>query len=492
MNNQAPMTSLEYPRDYLSIIRNGLEQTSAPKKIIIIGAGMAGLTAASLLRDAGHHVSIIEANNRIGGRIYTVRDPFIPGNYMEAGAMRFPANHVLLLEYIRKANLPLQRFMNITPHDVIFMNNKRVKYSYYEENPHILGFPLKPSERGLTAIELLLNAVHPMMDLFMNSTVEEQQQIKKRYSLYSVTQFLRNNPIGPSLSPEAVNKISVLLGIEGLAEYAFTDFFTNLIMPISLNLHDFNYIPGGNDRLPLSFFPVLSDTITFEEKVEMIIQGEEGIKIQTKSMASGKKNIFSADFAITTIPFSIFQLVNIFPYHSVSHKKHQAIRELKNIPAVKIGIEFKTRFWEQMQMGHITSSLPIRSTYIPAPASTDNISGVLLASYTWGKNAQLWHTVPEDRMIDHVLRDLVKIYGNIVYDEYIQGYSLNWTRNPYAGGCLTLFTPGQETDFGDYIQQPEGRIHFAGEHTSWFHGWAEGAVESGIRAAAEVNHRSSV
>src|SRR5690625_5101271 len=67
LNKQSPAANLQYPQDYLSIIRNGLGPASAAKKIIIIGAGMAGLTAASLLKRAGHEVIIIEANNRIGG-----------------------------------------------------------------------------------------------------------------------------------------------------------------------------------------------------------------------------------------------------------------------------------------------------------------------------------------------------------------------------------------------------------------------------------------
>ncbi|MFA1819318.1 flavin monoamine oxidase family protein [Virgibacillus oceani] len=490
MNKRSSITNLQYPQDYLSIIRNGLSRTSAPKRIIIIGAGMAGLTAASLLKKAGHEVFIIEANNRIGGRIYTVREPFAPGNYMEAGAMRFPANHILMMEYIRQANLPLDTFINISPDDRVFINNTLIRNSHYEQNPDILGFPLEPSERGKTAIELLLGAVQPFMDLYVHSTLEEKQQLKKKYSLYSTTEFLRNNPVGPSLSAGAVNKLSVHLGVEGLAEYAFTDFFTNLIMPISLNLYEFHHIPGGNDQLPSSFLSELSESIYLEEKVETIIQKSDKIKIQTKNHHTGHMHIFSGDVAITTLPFSIFHLVDIVPYDSVSHKKHQAIRELKNIPAVKIGIEFKTRFWEHLEIGHITTDLPTRFTYTPSHNIGNNESGVLLASYTWGKNALLWNNVQEDKMIHYVLRDLAKIYGDFIYNEYIQGYSINWSQDPYAGGCLTLFTPGQETDFADYIQQPEGRLHFAGEHTSWFHGWVEGAVESGIRAAVEVHHRS--
>lgn len=88
----------------ISIIRNGLEQSREPKKIIILGAGMAGLVAASLLKTAGHDVTILEATDRVGGRIYTLRGDFRDGQYLEAGAMRIPNTHSLTLEYIKSSN----------------------------------------------------------------------------------------------------------------------------------------------------------------------------------------------------------------------------------------------------------------------------------------------------------------------------------------------------------------------------------------------------
>jgi monoamine oxidase len=77
----------------ISIIRNGLKKTQIPKKIIIVSAGMAGLVAASLLKQAGHHVTILEASERVGGRVYTLRSDFRDGQYLEAGAMRIPHTH---------------------------------------------------------------------------------------------------------------------------------------------------------------------------------------------------------------------------------------------------------------------------------------------------------------------------------------------------------------------------------------------------------------
>jgi monoamine oxidase len=80
------MSSYIYPElsteQMLSIIKNGLPKTQNPKKIIIIGAGMAGLVSASLLKQAGHHVTILEASERVGGRIYTLRGDFRDGQYL--------------------------------------------------------------------------------------------------------------------------------------------------------------------------------------------------------------------------------------------------------------------------------------------------------------------------------------------------------------------------------------------------------------------------
>ncbi|MDQ0199408.1 monoamine oxidase [Neobacillus ginsengisoli] len=98
----------------LSTIRNGIGLSQIPKKIIVVGAGMSGLVSASLLKDAGHEVTILEATQRVGGRIYTMRAPFMDDMYLDVGAMRIPNTHYLALEYIKKFGLhanPLHLFL---------------------------------------------------------------------------------------------------------------------------------------------------------------------------------------------------------------------------------------------------------------------------------------------------------------------------------------------------------------------------------------------
>src|SRR6476619_3277262 len=97
--------------DYTKIVTQGLQpHTPRPAKVIVLGAGMAGLTAAYELQRAGHEPIILEAQNRVGGRIKTLREPFTHGLYAEAGAMRIPKVHDLTLHYVHKFGLTTAPF----------------------------------------------------------------------------------------------------------------------------------------------------------------------------------------------------------------------------------------------------------------------------------------------------------------------------------------------------------------------------------------------
>ncbi|WP_347551471.1 flavin monoamine oxidase family protein [Pseudalkalibacillus hwajinpoensis] len=482
-----PFSSLRYPEDLLSLIRNGLTESSQKKSVIIIGSGLSGLVAASLLKRAGHRVTILEGNDRVGGRVYTIRKPFSLGQYFDAGAMRIPDNHALVFEYIRHFHLPVIRFNNSSPEDLIYVNNVLTTKKEYEENPDILEFPVDESEKGKTATELFLKATQPFIDLYQNSTPEQQEKLVAEYGEYSMGEFLQYNPIGTPLSLNAIRSIGVMLGIEGFPGFSFIDILTDIIYPIFSKTTKFYQIHGGNDRLPYSFVDQLQEDLYLNQKVEKIVQLENGVKVATRNPHTDERYRVKGDVAIVTVPFSVLQFIDIVPYHSVSFKKWQAIRELINVPAMKIAIEFRRRFWETNHVGNAISDLPTRFSYVPAHGVGSPGSGVLLASYSWGQDAVLWGSLPKKELTTFLLKDLAKIYGSEVYTEFMQAVPFNWGSNPYSAGCFTLFTPGQEENLGQVISQPEGRLHFAGEHTSSFHGWMEGAIESGIRVAYEVN-----
>ena len=104
------------PPDLLAIARSGLaKRAERPARVVVLGAGIAGLCAALELRNAGHEVVVLEGQHRVGGRILTLREGFSEGVFAEAGAMRIPARHKLVLSYARRYGLGLRPFRSHNP-----------------------------------------------------------------------------------------------------------------------------------------------------------------------------------------------------------------------------------------------------------------------------------------------------------------------------------------------------------------------------------------
>jgi monoamine oxidase len=486
------MSSYIYPElsteQMLSIIRNGLPKTQTPKKIIIVGAGMAGLVSASLLKQAGHHVTILEASERIGGRIYTLRADFRDEQYLEAGAMRIPNTHLLTWEYIKKFRLPVNTFINSTPNDIIYVRGIKTRLKIYEQNPDILGFPVAPHERGKTATELLQTAIKPVTDFINQNPRKNWPLVVKDLDKYSMQAYLKYNPFGVPLSQGAIDVLKVILTLEGFPELSFLELLRELTILFAPNIR-FYEITGGNDQLPKAFNSQLKDNILYGQKVKKIVQHDNQVTIHSVHKILEPFQI-TGDLVIVTIPFSVLQFVDIEPRDSFSKNKWKAIRELHYVGSTKIGIQFKRRFWEKEGMygGRTVTDLPITYTQYPSHGLGTSEPGVVMASYTWEDDAIPWDSLSDEARLEYALKNLATIHGNQVYDEFVTGASHSWIRDPNTGGAFTMFKPEQAMELSPYISTPEGRVHFAGEHTSSTHGWIQGAIESGIRVAVEVNN----
>ena len=466
--------------DYLGVIRNGIRSKFAegkPKKVVIVGAGMAGLVAGSELKRAGHSVVILEGQQRIGGRVHTLRDPFTEGLYAEVGAMRIPRAHVLTLEYIGKHGLQTNDFTMDNPNAFYYIGGRRMRIADANLDPNLLGFDVSDAERGRTAGQLWGRAIQPLVQMLAKDGEAAWDQIVAGYDQYSTREFLE----AQGWSEGAIEMYGLLDNQEAVMNSSFLEVFREDAGNFYTNMLE---IQGGTDRLPHAFLPELRDNIRFGAKMIAIDQSPEDVTIHYRTSAG--RFTESGDYAIVTVPFPVLRHVEVLkPF---SRAKQRAIRQLHYDASAKILFQCRRRFWEEddgIFGGGTITDLPIRNLYYP-DHGRETGRGVILASYTWSEDAQRWGSLFHHDRIEQALEDVAQIHPQVL-QEFEVGASWMWHDDEFAGGAFALFDPEQQTLLHQQIIAPEGRIHFAGEHASLHHAWIQGAIESGLREAIAVH-----
>uniref|UniRef100_A0A3B5LJ60 L-amino-acid oxidase n=1 Tax=Xiphophorus couchianus TaxID=32473 RepID=A0A3B5LJ60_9TELE len=202
-------------RELLDIVTDGLPAARMPQHVAVIGGGMAGLTAAKVLEDAGHKVTIIEASERIGGRVETFRNRR-EGWYAEMGAMRIPSFHKILLSFISKLKIPLNSFIQDDINTYYLVNGGLHKTYTVENNPSVLNYSLHDREKGKSAAELFSQTLWKVRDDL--KTLGCSGMLKK-YDSYTVKEYLVKEG---NLSRGALRMIGDILNENSL-------FYTSLI-----------------------------------------------------------------------------------------------------------------------------------------------------------------------------------------------------------------------------------------------------------------------
>ncbi len=466
--------------DYLELIAHGLPPSSHPKKVVIIGAGVAGLVAAHELKAAGHRPVILEAQQRVGGRVHTLREPFTHGLYAEVGAMRIPRVHKLTLAYIDKFGLKTQDFTMGNPNAYYYFGGRKMRIAEAEKDPGLLGFETTEAERGQTAGQLWARAIQPLVAQLEKDGDAAWDSIVQQYDGYSTREFLEAN----GWSEGAMEMYGLIENQEALMNSSFLELFRE---EAGRYYTDMVEIEGGMDRLPFAFLPSLSREIRFGARMIAVDQTPQEVIVHYQTPTGRFKE--TGDFAIITAPFPVLR--HIEALQPFTRAKQKAIRELHYDASAKILFQCRRRFWEEDDHifgGGTITDLPVRNIYYP-DHSRETGRGVMLASYTWSEDAQRWGSLsPADR-IAQALEDVAQIHPQ-VNEEFEVGASHMWHDDEFAGGAFALFDPGQQTRLYQEILCPEGRIYFAGEHTSLHHAWIQGAIESGLRTAFDIHHLS--
>lgn len=473
--------------------------------VLILGSGVAGMTAAYEMRAAGYKVQILEYNDRPGGRNWSLRGgdrytelggatqnvDFAPGNYINPGPWRIPYHHHGLLHYCKLLGVKLEPFLQIN-HNAYLHNTKA-----FGGKPQRYRDVLADSQ-GYVA-ELLGKSLQQNA-LDQTVTKEDRERLLEglkawgaldnnyRYVAADRTSDVRGYAVDPGggLMPPA----------KPSQPFALTDVI-NSGMWAELNtgnLYEFQaaiFEPvGGMDQIGKAFGRHLRDITRFNTKVTRIDQSAGKVTVTyVDSRQGGAPRQASADWCVCTIPLSILSQMPV----QVGEPMLNAIAAVPYGASVKAGLEFKRRFWEEDDLiyGGVTQTdLPIRNISYPSTNFFSKGPGVLLGCYAFDDTHAFRLTAmsPEER-IRVVLEMGAQIHPQYK-TEFKTGVAVAWNRVPFINGCYARWTEALREQHYNNLCAIDGRIVLAGEHASHIPAWQEGAILSALDAIHRLHAKA--
>lgn len=480
--------------------RNDLSMTNRNgQKVIIVGGGIAGMTAAYELGLAGYDCTILEARERAGGRIWSVRRGTTVTDldgvkqvarfdaadhlYLNAGPMRIPQFHVTM-EYCRKFGVELEPF-----------NNVNESAYYYNENVGALSGQkirkraAKADVRGYVS-EMLAKAVNQnLLDLPL--TADEKMKLVdylKREGDLSPDLFYKGSERGGYTDePGGRLDAGVIRDPFSLKAIINSGFGNQFSSEYSYDQQMMMFHPvGGMDKISQAFEKRVAQNMIHHAEVQEIRQNDSGVRIVYKNTATGELKEVTGDYCICTIPLSV--LKNIPADFSPEMKK--AINSINYANAGKMGIQFKRRFWEddeQIYGGSTLTNQNIGAIYYP-PTKYHGNKGILLAYYAQGKNADIFGALSLKEREALAMSQGAKIHPQY-YKEFESSFSIDWKKIKYNAGSWVSYSGDDRKTYYPTLCKPDGRIYLAGEHMSYITAWMAGGIESARLVVTDIHSR---
>jgi monoamine oxidase len=451
---------------------------SAGRKVVVLGAGLAGLSAAWNLQKNGYDVLVLEAQDIPGGRVKTIRAPFKNGCYAEAGAVRIFNNHRWTQKYIRLMGLEskLGAYDDDAGAHLWYLQGKR--FVTPPDNWPLEGLSAQERANPFAMIDAYWG---PGFEAIGDPTRPGYPDVAARkLDEQTMAEFLRRNGASDTWVKLLAATEGDLLGFSALAVTALEGAPNDGPHTRTLGLI------GGNDQLPKALAAQLGRGLKYKTEVLELIHSSDGVAVTVRD-ASGRHQI-KADHCVCALPFPLLRQIEITP--AFSSEKMEAIHHYGLVDCVRVSLQTRTRFWRKDPLGALgglnligTDTLAER-IWNTSALQPDRQRG-MLHSYMIGARARELARTPQADRVARCLRVASEFLPQLPA-EVEASYVKAWQEDRWQRGAFAWAKPNQFHWIWPAARRAEGRVHFAGEHTSVWIGYMNGALESGERCAQEI------
>lgn len=474
-------------------------------KVIVLGAGLAGMLAAFELRKAGYQVQILEFQNRAGGRNWSLRGGdvytelggatqkigFSQGNYLNPGPWRIPHHHRTLLHYCKQFGVALEPFIQF--------NHSGWVHSSQAFGGKPVRFNAAAADFEGNIAELLAKSINAKA---LDEAVTQEDRDKLLEALkgwgmldndYKYSASLRasshrgfERPGGGGVDGAPIPSKDLY----SLHDVLDPQVWTSMAFFMGHEMQTTMFQPvGGMDMIGKAFAKQVDGLITYGAKVSQIAQDDKGVTVSFTDVATGKASQAKADWCVCTIPLGILGQMDL----QVTDEMMAAIKAVPYSGQVKIGLEMKRRFWEEDDFiygGHSFTDQEIALISYPNNNMFKDGPAVLLGAFARDMGAyRLAGMTPEQR-IEAALAQGSVIHPTSYRKEFASGASVAWSRVPWTLGCCARWSDDARKEHYQTLVGMDRRIVLAGEHASYIGCWMEGALLSSIDAITRLHKRA--
>jgi len=459
------------------VFRASAKGPQAPK-VVIVGAGTAGLVCAYRLQENGIAAKVIEASTRVGGRMFSLRNFFPDDQLTELGGEYIDSDHETMHRLVKELGLTLKDLSSAGKSG--------------EEHAFFFGDRMVPvDEDFIDMFRPVAQAIASDLKKMKRGGEDEvdfETPHAGEIDRLSISEWLEKR--GVTGLPADILRVAYV-GEYGLEIDEQSSL--NLLVTMGDDTEDDEFRPfgdsderfhivEGNDAVPTRFAEKLKTPVELGVHLESIASLDRGFRLGLRTDGGSREE--TADIVVLALPFTILRQIDVSV--RLPESKRKAIKELGYGTNAKLIAGFSRRVWEEAhKSGYTFSDLPFQCCWETSRGQPG--SHAILTNFLGGNFGLHLDAGDIPTRAGEFVSQIEKLYPGATDAFTKKAIRQHWPSSPFVRGSYTCYKPGQYSTLAGSVAEPVGNLFFAGEHTSEdFNGYMEGAAESGERAAKEV------